>query len=322
MKVVARVHLYPPDHCAGAELTLHTLLRVLVDRGHDCDVWLTYGPPTKRPYTLDGVRVHPRGTGGDHERVVRDAHVVLTHLAAADHTLTIANRFDIPVIQLAHNNFANTTRRDLRHRTSLVVYNSRWLAESLDAPWPSMVIPPPVLPDDYRTTPGDKITLINLMEEKGSKLFWRLARDMPDVEFCAVIGGYGRQVVRRDFPNVTVIDHSPDMRAVYSDTKILLMPSSYESWGRVGVEAMCSGIPVIAHSTPGLRESLGPAGIFLSRDEPHQWQAAIRRLLEDPVEYATASQAAAQRADELDPTASLDAFVDAVEALGQGRAAA
>ncbi|WP_262928542.1 glycosyltransferase family 4 protein [Streptomyces sp. CBMA152] len=47
---------------------------------------------------------------------------------------------------------------------------------------------------------------------------------------------------------------------VYSRSRVILMPSLYESWGRVAVEAFASGIPVIAHTTPGLVESMGEAG--------------------------------------------------------------
>lgn len=321
MRVVARVHLYLPDHCAGAELTLHTLLRALTARGHDCHVWLIHRSPEPQIYTVDGVTVHPLSAGGDHETAVRRADVVITHLDAAAHTVTIANRFGVPVVQLAHNNFAETTGAELRRPTSLVVYNSRWLAKDLAAPWPSMVIPPPVLADDYRTTPGTKITLINLLEAKGANLFWWLARVMPDVEFCAVIGGYGQQMVRRDLDNVTVIEHGPDMRPVYADTRILLMPSTYESWGRVGVEAMCSGIPVIAHPTPGLRESLGEAGTFISVADHTQWLGTLRGLLGDPARYAELSQAATRRAAELDPTELLDQWCDRIESLPREAAA-
>ncbi|MFI1769152.1 glycosyltransferase family 4 protein [Streptomyces sp. NPDC020800] len=58
---------------------------------------------------------------------------------------------------------------------------------------------------------------------------------------------------------------------VYSRSRVMLMPSLYESWGRVAVEAFASGIPVIAHPTPGLVESLGEAGIFAYRDDLNAW---------------------------------------------------
>jgi len=101
---------------------------------------------------------------------------------------------------------------------------------------------------------------------------------------------------------------------VYARTKVLLMPSSYESWGRVGVEAMASGIPVVAHPTPGLCESLGEAGIFVDRNDLDGYEAVLRKLM-TRTEYGLASKKAQARSAELDPTAELASWCDAVEAL-------
>ncbi|MBQ1163612.1 glycosyltransferase, partial [Streptomyces sp. A73] len=72
---------------------------------------------------------------------------------------------------------------------------------------------------------------------------------------------------------------------VYGRTRVLLMPRSYESWGRAGCEALASGIPVEAHPTPGLCESLGEAGVYVDRNDLDGYEAVLRKLLEDPAEY-------------------------------------
>ena len=41
-----------------------------------------------------------------------------------------------------------------------------------------------------------------------------------------------------------VVDHTTDMRSVYAQTRVLLVPSVYESYGRVALEAAASGIPL------------------------------------------------------------------------------
>ena len=134
----------------------------------------------------------------------------------------------------------------------------------------------------------------------------------------AVIGGYGPQDVR-ELPNVEVVPNVPGQRMrdeVYARTKILLMPSEYESWGRVGLEAMCSGIPVVAHPTLGLREALGGAGLFVHRDDVAGWRAALNDLA-DPITYGMWASAAVQRAREVErqSLADREAFAAAVEAL-------
>src|SRR5690606_41582358 len=104
---------------------------------------------------------------------------------------------------------------------------------------------------------------------KGAETFYALAGRCPQTRFLGGKGGYGVQILPRGnnaLPNVEIVEHLPPERMrdeVYARTRVLLMPSAYESWGRVGVEAMCSGIPVIAHLTAGLRESLGDAGAFV-----------------------------------------------------------
>jgi glycosyltransferase involved in cell wall biosynthesis len=178
------------------------------------------------------------------------------------------------------------------------------------------VVRPPVRAADYRTTPGDMITLINLFANKGADTFWALAERMPDRQFLAVRGSYGEQVLR-DLPNVEVVDNVPggDMaKLVYARTRILLMPSEYESWGRTGVEACASGIPVIATPTPGLLESLGDAGTFVAAGDVDGWQKAIENL-DDADIYRKASAAAKKRSKQLDPSADLTRWRTAIEAL-------
>jgi glycosyltransferase involved in cell wall biosynthesis len=75
------------------------------------------------------------------------------------------------------------------------------------------------------------------------------------------------------------------------------MPSQYESYGRTAVEALASGIPVIAAPTPGLKESLNGSGIFcnLNLDE---WVGAIKEL-DNNVKYKEASDRALKRFAEI-----------------------
>ncbi len=100
---------------------------------------------------------------------------------------------------------------------------------------------------------------------------------------------------------------------VYAKTLILLMPSKVEAYGMVGLEAMCSGIPVIAHPTPGIMEALGDAAIYIDRRDHAEWIDTVRTLVTDPLAWARASAHAHARADRLNPGASLDAFADLVE---------
>jgi glycosyltransferase involved in cell wall biosynthesis len=175
--------------------------------------------------------------------------------------------------------------------------------------WPgrTIVVRPPVFAAEYRTVPGDCVTLINLSEVKGGPVLFELARRHPHRRFLGVMGGYDRQLVPETWPaNVEIVPHTARVVAdVYRRTRVLLVPSRYEPWGRVAVEAASSGIPVVAHPALGLREALGDAGIFCDRDVVDEWTAALD-LLDDPDQWRMWSERARARAEALDPTAELD----------------
>lgn len=327
MRLLAMLHAYPEHHNAGAEWMVHTLLRAAAARGHEVDVVLS-NPAPGGSYMLDGVRVHPFRSKSDPFDYADDATVIVTHLENTQRASTIGKMRGVPVAHVLHNTFDQTKSWLRKGPCNLAVYNSEWMRadyeawlDAVKAPRPdSVVIRPPVLAEDYATGHGDHVTLINLFPPKGSGTFWALAERMPDVRFLAVTGGYGEQDVR-DLPNVEVLPNTPghQMREkVYARTKILLMPSAYESWGRVGVEAMASGIPVIAHPTPGLRESLGTAGVFVDRDDVDGWEKQIRRLL-TPRAFGAASKRAKARSAELDPAEDLKRWCLAMEALAEQR---
>ncbi|WP_433364020.1 glycosyltransferase family 4 protein [Streptosporangium sp. CA-115845] len=299
------------------------MLHALVDRGHEVDVLLSQRhPEITSSYEIGGITVHPHRGKEDPFRFLADTDVIVTHLENTPRAAALGESYRIPVAKVVHNTFT-ATRGQLKRGISLAVYNSEWMAEEFaDLPVDSVVVRPPVAVADYATTPGDCITLINLYEPKGPKTFYALAERFPNLRFLAVHGAYGHQVLR-DLPNVEHVEHLDGDRmrdAVYARTRILLMPSDYESWGRAGVEAMCSGIPVIAHPTPGLRESLGEAGIFCDRRKIDDWEAAINSLLK-PRAYAAASKKAKARAAELDPAEDIERWIAAMEILAVRRAA-
>ncbi|KDN83469.1 glycosyltransferase family 4 protein [Kitasatospora cheerisanensis] len=328
LRVVARVHGYPPDHNAGAEWMLHTMLRSLAERGHQVEVHLhRYGAGLPGRYDLDGVSVYPL-QASEFPRAGRAADVLVGHLEGVPALAAYGRTWGVPTVAVVHNTHAPSF--EAAAGCDLAVYNARWTRAEADdyygrfdlTPPAELVVRPPVLAADYTTTPGDRVALVNLYEDKGGSLFWDLARRMPDVQFLGVRGAYGEQVVPARVPdNAEVLPQTPggQMRErVYARSRIVLMPSSYESWGRVGVEAMASGIPVIAHPTPGLAESLGAAGVFADRDDPEAWEAEIRRLLA-PKAWAAASKKAKARSAELDPAPDLAAWCEAVEDLAARR---
>ncbi|GHE00326.1 glycosyl transferase family 1 [Streptomyces alanosinicus] len=329
MSIVARVYGYPPAHNAGSEWMLHSMLRPLAERGHRVAVWLSHPGTIDRRYEIDGVRVVPYQEGTDFAAHAQKADVLLSHFENVPLVTGLAGARRIPVIVICHDNFATSFHNAAG--ADLVVYNSEWIrrdGEIFYARYPreflprhSIVVRPPVLAEEYRTEPGDCATLVNLNADKGGDLFWQMAAWTPEWTFLGVRGAYGQQIMPPPrLPNCEVVDGVPgkEMREhVYGRARVVLMPSLYESWGRVAVEAFASGIPVIAHPTPGLVESMGEAGIFAYRDDVNAWIHALMSL-KDPDNWARASRRAKARSRELSAAPDLDNWCDAVESLWDG----
>lgn len=296
VRIVAYTNLYMPTCRAGAQTTLRDLLRPL-KRQHDITIVVHDGRGLTEQYEWEGIPVYPTVRQAEELGLIQSADLLITHVQATLPATRIAEEHDIPVVQLLHADEVGD-REYLQHRCDLVVFNSHSVRKSFaDYSGRSIVVYPPVDPAEYRTKPGNAVTLVNLTEGKGSKIFYALAEEFPQVQFHGVLGGYGPQDCR-DMPNVTVSENTDDMRQVYGRTKILLMPSRYESFGRCAIEAAASGIPTIASPTPGLRESLGWAGIFCDPDDFTAWKAALRQLLNDDI-WEASSKRSAQRSAEL-----------------------
>lgn len=329
MRVLAMVHAYPPLHNAGGEMTMHALLASLTP-DHEVDVLLSSAGGVGRDYVYDGVTVHPYTGVGDPFRWFgnpeRHPDVVVTHLENTLRAAALCGSRKIPLVHVVHNDHDWTMGCFRRGPTNLAVFNTEWMAKAYADYWatvssapqpPHTVIHPVVDPELYvapRT--GRSITLINLNEEKGAATFWALARLMPEIDFLGVRGAYGEQLTQ-ELPNVTVLDHqAPTEMAtrVYGQTKILLMPSSYESYGRTAIEAAYNGIPTIAHPTPGLLEALGDAGTFVDRDDIDGWVKAIT-YLRSPRGFSAASKKALAHAHSLDPAGQLKHFKSAIEGV-------
>jgi len=318
-KVLAHVHLYPPSHNAGAEWMLHALLRYGKEvRGWDIQVITDHLP--ERSDEWQGIKVrHDRNV----QRLALDyrfCNVVITHLDATRKAIDLSARSGRPLVHMIHNDAQLAYHRVQRRNAALVIYNSEWIKKAVAWQGPGVVLHPPTRIADYETDPvGSHVSLLNLSAAKGASTFYEVARRNPAIEFLGVRGSYGHQEQPpTELPNVEIIDNQADVVGqVYSRTRVLLVPSHYESWGRVAVEAACSGIPSICAPTPGLREA-GVAAAYVDPDDTAEWNKQLRRLMRSQGAWEEASGVAKQRAVELDKIAEeqLAETAEAMEALG------
>lgn len=322
-KIIAHVHAYVGHgREAGAETTLANILETLVQNGWEAEVILS---EPDHNYSINGVKVISENvTGVNFMHYAKQADVLITHLECSERTAYVGRPLGIPVVQLIHNTLWQTEGY-LRQGCDLAIYNSEWVAKhhmgekayatrtiskvddnitriNFSPPsavtWPHIVLHPQIDPKLYRTRSGSReyITLINLFENKGPDVFWELAKRFPDEKFLAVKGGYGQQEIPDDISdNVTVKENTADVKSIYRRTKILLMPSKYESFGRVAIEAAASGIPTIASPTPGLVEALGETTPFCDPDSIDDWELELTILLGNGIAYEAACKMAKSR---------------------------
>ncbi len=97
---------------------------------------------------------------------------------------------------------------------------------------------------------------------------------------------------------------------------LALVPSRYEPFGLVALEAMAAGTPVVATTTGGLRDVVadGVTGIAVPPADPAALAAAMRRLLDDAQTRRDLSEAASEQVDEQFGWAAVAASTAAVYA--------
>ena len=301
---------YVPFVNAGNEVCTHQFNKFLLQQPYKWEIYVAAPNLPKRVY--ENVRCFDLHDDKTFHSVLERINVICSHNVQYRRGLqTLSYITGIPFVGWNHTiEYVQTHKHAwtnpkvaARHFT---VHNSNSIQDGLPADKNSIVLFPPVNFRDYLVERKDNyITLINVNENKGGYVLIALAKECPELEFQGVLGGYGNQV-KAKLPNLTYLQHTDKIQEVYETTKILIMPSKIETWGRTAVEAMSSGIPVVASPTPGLRECCGEAAIYIDRDDISMWADTLRRLCNDRAFYNKRSTMALERSRALDPIPGLE----------------
>jgi D-inositol-3-phosphate glycosyltransferase len=83
---------------------------------------------------------------------------------------------------------------------------------------------------------------------------------------------------------VGLIADERDLAAAYRGARLLALPSEYEAFGLVLLEALAEGCPVVASRTGGIPEVIvdGQSGLLVPPKSPGELAAAIERLWREP----------------------------------------
>jgi glycosyltransferase involved in cell wall biosynthesis len=208
------------------------------------------------------------------------------------------------------HNFGYPDRRAFADAAAVIFpseYSRRYHATRLGLDGP--VIPDAIPLDRLVAANGEPtyVTMINPQPSKGMTVFARIALELhrrrPEIPLL-VVEGRGTSAALARLPvdlsgltNLHRMGNTPDPRDFYRVSRAVLVPSLWrESLGRVPMEAMANGIPVLASDRGALPETLGDAGFVFTIPErytPHApevptarevapWVAVLERLWDDP----------------------------------------
>ncbi|WBO21504.1 glycosyltransferase [Sphingomonas abietis] len=198
----------------------------------------------------------------------------------------------------------------------------------------AITIPLPALDDDIGPArPAQGRTILaagRLIHQKGFDLLIAAFRQLDDAAARLVIVGSGpeadnlaRQVAASGIAErITLAGYQPDIRPFLDEAALFVMPSRFEGYGAVIVEALGAGRPVIATaSTPAVDDVLTDeaCGIVVPAEDAAALAEAMRLMLDRPAPDP-ARLAAAVSAYHLGKGA--DAYLDAFarNAVTQGGA--
>lgn len=131
---------------------------------------------------------------------------------------------------------------------------------------------------------------------KGLVHLWRALRLLMDqgVDFRVLALGLGPETTKLKelagilglIPRIRFLGYVPDLSGeklprIYQEADILVHPSLEEGFGMVLVEAMASGVPVVAFRSGAIPEVVGDAGVLVPPRNVPELAGAIRDVLTD-----------------------------------------
>ena len=157
----------------------------------------------------------------------------------------------------------------------------------------------------YRLKADDKIIFLyvgRLAAEKDLDILMESIRIVNSshadkVQFVFVGDGpYAKQMKERSYDNVVFTGYlkGQELSAMYASSDVFVFPSGTETFGNVVLEAMASGLPVIAVNSGGVKENVihDYNGLMCPPREATSLAGAIIRLVEDkPLIEALATNA-------------------------------
>ena len=119
--------------------------------------------------------------------------------------------------------------------------------------------------------------------QKGFDLLLPAFASLAPAEFQLYLGGYGQdkqliQDLAQDLPHVKLLGAIEDVPAFLADCDAIVIPSRWEPWGLVCLEAKAASKPIVAFAVDGLSEQVQDCGLLVPANETTKLTEAIKSL--------------------------------------------
>ncbi|BFM39465.1 glycosyltransferase family 4 protein [Synechocystis sp. LKSZ1] len=139
--------------------------------------------------------------------------------------------------------------------------------------------------------------------QKGFDQLLQVMAPLDPKQFQLRLGGYGQdeekiQTLAANLPQVQLVGSIPQVPDFLAQCDLVIIPSRWEPFGLVCLEAKAAGKPVLVTDVDGLPEQvLAGMGAILPSDQPEQWGAILTHLAEqDLVAWGQRGRATVERA--------------------------
>lgn len=320
-------HVVATDAFAGTERYVCDVARRQAERGHD--VLVLGGDRRRMSVGLGGVQWRSASTaaqatarlaaGG--RRDVVHAHLTYAELAAV--LTRKVHRADVVATRHIASPRGKTRPGSLlapviARGIDLEIAISRHVAAAMERP-PDAVLHDGVARSDVPFDLNSRTVLVlqRLEAEKDTATALRawLASGLGAAGWQLAVAGDGaeRQSLERlatDLPRVRFLGHVADVPALLSHTAVLLAPARHEPLGLSVLEAMATGIPVVAAAGGGHLETLAPDWPYLfAPGDAAAAGDALRRLSEDDARLQASRAVRTRQADSFDVEDHVDALL-------------
>ncbi|MDJ0727078.1 MAG: glycosyltransferase family 4 protein [Prochloraceae cyanobacterium] len=141
--------------------------------------------------------------------------------------------------------------------------------------------------------------------QKGFDLLLEAFQLLPAEKYQLYLGGYGQDEAQikqlaKDLVNVKLLGKISDVPEFLASCDAIIIPSRWEPWGLVCLEAKAAAKPVVANAVDGLCEQIQPAwGILVPPNDKQKLAAAIASLDHiDLLEFGKAGRSSVVKANQ------------------------